>query len=237
MSAVLPSNTAATARSTDPASVPLSKPADTSKAETVASAVARLAVSRERLRSAMLPTRREASGSIIGDGIGALAGGLVERLRASPGTAVIIDAIQEWWAKHPLRMAGAMAAEAARRLAGPVAERRPLTLVFGAVFVGALLALLRPWRLLLRPAVFAGLLPAIALRVMRELPTETWLRAVTRFASPPPADAAAPSTVAADGPEVGTPLAPSAEVGTAGRAVPPVGSADAVRREPSTVYP
>jgi hypothetical protein len=234
MSAVLPSGSTTAAPpigSTLPTSVRTGA-ADKPSSDGVVGAVERLALSRERLRAAMLPKPRASSGPSITDGLGEWAGGFVERLRASPGVAVIVDAVEDWWAKHPLHTAGVMAAEASRRLAAPVAERRPLTLLFGAVFVGAVLALLKPWRLLLRPAVFAGLLPAILLRVMRQMPVDTWLRAAASgFGT-----SRGPATDALDE-SSGTPVATDATVATVARPVAPVSSVEAVRNEPSTVYP
>ncbi|HUP08026.1 MAG TPA: hypothetical protein VMU47_12780 [Caldimonas sp.] len=196
----------------------------------VVSAIERLALSRERLRDAMMPRRRVRSGApSLAEGMGSYASSLVERLRANPGIAVILDAIEEWWAKHPLHTAGVMAAEATGRLAAPIAERRPLTLVFGAVFVGALLALLRPWRWLLRPAVFAGLIPAILLRVLRELPVDTWWHAATAYSRP--------RDEAAAGDSAGTSLAAQADAPSASRPAPPSPDVQPVRAEPSTVYP
>jgi hypothetical protein len=239
MSAVLPSSTRSSGGAPGAARLPTSalapaRPAtDGAPADSVLGAVERLAVSRERLRAAMMPARGTGAGaSLLADGVGAYVTSLVERLRANPGLAVLLDAVQEWWAKHPLRTAGAMAAEASRRLAAPIAERRPLTLVFGAVLVGALLALLRPWRWLLRPAVFAGLLPAILLRVLRELPVETWILAASGFGAPSGATAGGRGA-----PEAGTPVAPQPRVATAATASDPAARVEAVRTQPSTVYP
>ena len=196
----------------------------------VVSAIERLALSRERLRDAMMPRRRlRAGGSSLTEGMGSYASSLLERLRANPGIAVIVDAIEEWWAKHPLHTAGVMAAEATGRLAAPIAERRPLTLVFGAVFVGALLALLRPWRWLLRPAVFAGLIPAILLRVLRELPVDTWWNAATAFGRRP--------DEGAGGVTAGTSLAPETEAPSSSRPASSSPDVQPTRTEPSSVYP
>jgi hypothetical protein len=71
-------------------------------------------------------------------------------------------------------------------------------LILGAVVIGALLALSRPWRWALRPAIFAGLVPAIAARIMRQLPLESWLRMFAsvsaRTARDTASDAPNPST-------------------------------------------
>lgn len=151
----------------------------------VASAVERLALSRERLRRAMMPTPSEREGGHTrGDGIGGWAALLVDRITAIPGARVLIEAVRTWWSQHPLHAAGLVAAEASRKLAAPIAERNPLTLVFGALLFGAVLALTRPWRWLLRPALFAGLLPALVASVMRELPVDSWLKIFAALSAP-----------------------------------------------------
>jgi hypothetical protein len=242
MSAVLPSSSTSGSVPSSPVTTPARDSAnaparvraedhDDDSDDTVVGAIERLALSRERLRDAMMPRRRaRASGPTLTEGVGAYANGLLDRLRANPGTAVILDAIEEWWAKHPLHTAGVMAAEATTRLAAPVAERRPLTLVFGAVFVGAVLALLRPWRLLLRPAIFAGLVPAIMLRVMRELPVDTWLRAATGFVRQPRDERADMSST-------GTPVATDGGMPAGTRPSASAADVETNRAEPSTVYP
>ena len=142
----------------------------------VVGAIERLALSRERLRSTMMPAERKTASGPLTAGVGTFASGLADRVREMPGADVLLEAIQTWWQQHPLRTAALVAADASRKFAGPLAERNPLGLVLGAVVVGALLALSKPWRWLLRPAIFAGLVPAIAARVMRQLPIESWLR-------------------------------------------------------------
>lgn len=141
---------------------------------TVESAVARLALSRASLRAAMLPKPRVPDSSgFFGQGAAGWTEGIAERLRNLPGAGAIVETIQSWWDRHPFRPIGHIAAASARRLAGPVAERSPLKLVFAAAAIGALLAVLRPWRWMLRSAIFAGLVPALAMRAMRELPLDT----------------------------------------------------------------
>jgi hypothetical protein len=142
---------------------------------TVTGAIARLELSRAQLRTAMLPTPKEPGQSSAG-GLGAIASRLTDRVRAMPGAGVLMDAAETWWAQHPLRTAGLVAVEASRKFAAPLAERNPLALVGGAVVFGAVLTMTRPWRWLLRPALFAGLLPALAMTVVRQLPLDTLLR-------------------------------------------------------------
>lgn len=150
----------------------------------VAGAIERLALSRELLRSAMRPAATKKAGQGLGAGVGAAALSLVERVKTLPGAAVFLEAVTEWWSHHPLRTAGLVAAEASRKLAAPVAQRNPIGLVVCAVVVGALLALSRPWRWMLRPALLAGLLPALASRAIRELPVDAWLKVLASFTTP-----------------------------------------------------
>jgi hypothetical protein len=207
---------------------------------TVVGAIERLALSRERLRDAMLPARRKrpAGENPLADGIGNFATGLVERVRAMPAVAVLIEAVEDWWARHPLHTAGIVAAEASRRIAAPVAERHPLKLLFGAVLVGALLALLKPWRWLLRPALFAGLLPALLARGVRELPIEHWLQLAAGLVAPrpPSRDARDEALAAAARATPGTTAAVPTPTGTE---TPTTRATQAaiVREEPSAVYP
>ena len=169
MSAVLPSRLEVAAPKRDVANM--------STEDRVTGAIERLALSRERLRSTMMPPPAKASAHAFGAGsAGSFAAGLTDRLKDLPGAALLLDAVRTWWAQHPLRTASMVAAEASRKFAAPLAERNPLALILGAVVVGALFALTKPWRWLLRPALFAGLVPALGARLMRQLPLESWLR-------------------------------------------------------------
>jgi hypothetical protein len=214
MSAVLPSPV-------DVAAAPKREVANVSAEGRVAGAIERLALSRERLRLTMLPAPAKAGSPLFGGASsGSFAAGLTERLKDLPGAALLLDAVRTWWAQHPLRTASMVAAEASRKLAAPLAERNPLALILGAVVVGALFALTKPWRWLLRPALFAGLVPALGARIMRQLPLESWLR---MFASVSVRTARETASAQATPAETASPMATN----TAGRtpsSIPPVSS-------------
>ena len=158
----------------------------------------RLAASREQLRLAMLPTRpaRRLRGEAAGesrssagaedahrDGFDAediAAPDWRARLMSTPGVALLIDVVETWWARHPMRTAAIVAGEASTALVRPMAQRNPFKLVLVAFVVGAIISKVRPWRWLLRRTLFAGLLPQIALRIATELPVQKWLAKINR---------------------------------------------------------
>lgn len=146
------------------------------------SAADRLAASRARLRGAMMdishpPEPAYASNGKLGDTIR----NLFLRVKTLPGVALVVDSLESWWRHHPLRTAGLVAGQASRTFARPMAQRSPATLLLGATAVGALFMLTKPWRWLLRPALFVGLVPQIATHAMRRMPIETWLNMMTSF--------------------------------------------------------
>lgn len=132
-------------------------------------AAARLDLSRERLRRALL-----GDAGTNGDGPGrpsmANTPAWIASLKALPGVGLLVEAAEAWWSRHPLHLAGTIAVTAADAVLKPIAQRHPLRLVLGAAAFGGLLAWSRPWRWVVAPALFAGLVPQLlsaALRVPR----------------------------------------------------------------------
>lgn len=137
----------------------------------------RLEQSRALLRSAMTPapgltTEAQAHGIA----------GWLHRLRESPAIAIVLDALSGWWSKHPMRLVAEAAGDAVAATARPIAQHNPVLLVVVAALAGATLTWSRPWRWLVKPALFAGLAPQLVSRVLANLPLESWLSV---FATPP----------------------------------------------------
>jgi len=144
---------------------------DTSLIEPSLTPLQRLARSRERLRHVLAPPARPAAAPSAGSG----GKSWEERLRDIPGMATVIDVVKVWWQQHPLHAVSIVAGEVGRTTLRPIASRHPLALVGVAMLAGAVLAWARPWRWALRSALFAGLAPQVASRVVASLPIESWL--------------------------------------------------------------
>lgn len=139
-------------------------------------AVERLSLSRERLRAALVdiapPPQRDAQPSV-----------LMTALMAIPGIKIVVDGVRKWWSQHPLHLATLVAGNTARGAMKPIARRSPFALILAAAAIGGLLYWFKPWRGLLRPALLAGILPHLISRAMEHVPVESWMSAVSTFAS------------------------------------------------------
>lgn len=137
-------------------------------------AIDRIEASRQRLLAAMTPPPAPVASPGVSHDHNVLHT-FAERVKAMPTMAAIIESVESWWARHPLRPLGTVAGEASRAVAAPIAARHPFYLVLGAAVAGAALVRVRPWRWLFGSALFAGLLPQLATRVVASLPLESWL--------------------------------------------------------------
>ncbi len=149
------------------------------------SVIARMEQSRARLRAAMLPPPAVSAGETTKTNPFAW----LDRLKEHPAVAVVVDTLRSWWLQQPLRAAVHVASEAGNALARPIAQKNPIALVAVAAVLGAVLAWTRPWRWVIKPALFAGLLPQLVTSVVAKLPLETWLAvlssAISKQAPPP----------------------------------------------------
>ena len=141
---------------------------------TVQAASARLSASRARLHQAMQEILVP-SFALSGHGGHGSGNAWLDRLKSIPGIGVVVEALSSWWSRHPLRLAGIAAADAAKAVVQPAAQRNPWGLVLGALMVGGLFAWSRPWRWILKPALFIGLAPQVVAKVMTHVPSGLWV--------------------------------------------------------------
>ena len=167
----------------------------------VLDAVERLQLSRQRLRMAMRPAPASASSS--GPGAGRRAGPLgawMDSLRANPASRLVLEAVQSWWAQHPLHLAGVVLTDGARSLIQPVAKRHPWALLLTGLVLGAVVIKVKPWRWMAKPAMLAGLVTSMASGVMARLPAQSWLSIIAALTPKPDRASTAPASAARDQP-------------------------------------
>lgn len=137
-------------------------------------AVAELARSRQHMRDTLHgiahPVRHPLTPLSLKNGVAGLIDYLVARLRQLPGAAVVSDGVGNAWRRHPVRPAVETALARYRPVIERTARRQPGALLGVAFGAGALLWLMRPWRLLFRATVVARVLPAIARQVAGKAP-------------------------------------------------------------------
>jgi hypothetical protein len=142
------------------------------------SAVERLVLSRQRLRVALHELAPpDETGEPEEPSV------LMTALMAIPGVQTLVESVRGWWAQHPLHLATLVAGNTARSAMKPIARRNPFGLMLAAAAVGGLLYWIKPWRGLLRPALLAGIVPHLVSRIMAQVPVESWMEAVSTFAS------------------------------------------------------
>ena len=140
------------------------------------SAADRLAASRARLRTALLEIAHPPPRPSVFDGLGDIKTQLFDKLKSLPGATLVIDSLESWWAQHPLHAAGLVAEEASRSFVLPAARKNPYAVILGSVVVGALFVVSKPWKWLLRPALFIGIVPQLAAHALQRMPIESWLQ-------------------------------------------------------------
>ena len=140
-------------------------------------AAERLALSRNELREAMMAIAYPApKPSVLGPGVENVVKSLMDKALDLPGADIVLKSMERWWKDHPLRTAGVVAGEASRRLVQPALERNPQGFLLGALALGGLFVLTKPWRWLLRPALFMGLMPQLISQALKHMPLDTVLR-------------------------------------------------------------
>ncbi len=115
-----------------------------------AEASRRLSASRERVRAAL---GAQAAGTDASPGSDAPAAAAAE---------AAIDALRDWWMRHPLALVA-------------------LAAVGGALFVWS-----RPWRWLISPLIIAGLLPRVIARAVSQVSAPVWMALLAALFKPAP---------------------------------------------------
>lgn len=124
------------------------------------SASARLALSRERMRQAMLNPGASTDQPDLAHHTPTSPDWLL-KLRTTPAAILLVSVFEGWWARQPLRVALSLAAETGTVMLQPTAQKHPFKLVLGAAVAGGLLAAVRPWRWMPTSALLAGLIPQL----------------------------------------------------------------------------
>lgn len=150
----------------------------------VVSASERLTLSRERLRLS-LSKAMAAQGHARLQSDGAGHRGWMDSLKLNPAANIVMEAASLWWAQHPLRVASMLTADAVKSLVKTTGQRHPLGLVAGGLVLGGLLAWGRPWRLLLTPALLAGLMPQLLTKALSLVPPGSWMVVLASLAQQP----------------------------------------------------
>ena len=151
----------------------------------VVKATEQLMLSRQRLQLALAETAHanRPTAAVVKDSETRQSPDWIKELRNIPGVGLGLQALSAWWAtrwqQHPLNRAVSMAWDAANAVAKPMAQRNPIPMALAAVAVGAVLAYSRPWRWILKPALFAGLLAQVSAKLVSEVPLQSWMSLVT----------------------------------------------------------
>ena len=105
----------------------------------------------------------------------------LHQLQSIPGVGTVLQALTLWWAKHPLHAVSATALDAANSVAKPVAARHPVPMLLAAAALGGVLVWSRPWRWILKPALFAGLVARVSSKLITQVPMQSWMTLLTAF--------------------------------------------------------
>ena len=129
-------------------------------------ATERLALSRERIRQAMLRPVAHMDAADRKHPVNTSPDWLL-KFRAMPAVVLLTTVFEGWWARQPLRLALSLAAQTGTVILQPTAQKHPFKLVLAAAATGSLLAALRPWRWIPTSALLAGLIPQLVSEVLK----------------------------------------------------------------------
>ncbi len=163
-------------------------------------AVTRLEMSRQRLRRHLIELNGHPDEPDAGP---PRPNALLDSLRSIPLVGMVLDTVSSWWKQHPLRVVATLVVASAASAARPVTQRHPTVTLFAALAIGALVMWARPWRfVLLRRAIYAGLLPQLVSKVIGFIPTDGWMKVADSMLNRGKAATAPTPTATATPPDV-----------------------------------
>lgn len=128
-------------------------------AQAASGACERLALSRQRLQSALL-AQPVVPAAATKDKLGLA--DWRDGFKSIPGFGLVTELAALWWARHPYRLVAGVVRDVASAAVMPTVQRHPVALVTGAFLAGGLLAWSRPWSLLTPTLLGALLARAVA---------------------------------------------------------------------------
>jgi hypothetical protein len=142
----------------------------------VSTPVGRLNLSRSRIRQSMQDNLKMQNANRQGSA-SRLGAHWLDSIKSMPGGTLLIQAIEMWWLKQPLRAVTKAAIDTAKGMLQPLAQKHPLALIVGAFAVGGVIAWSRPWRWVSKPIVFSSLLAPLLSKVISSMPSGIWAEA------------------------------------------------------------
>ena len=150
------------------------------------SACERLTLSRERLRLALRASTPQSASTSAPSGHSFFQA--ASGLKDLPGAAIVLETLTRWWATQPMRPTLEAALKTIQASITPLVRRYPIGVAAGAMVLGAVVVVARPWRwlrLLGKPALYSGLGEHVLAAAIARAPLQAWMDAVMQMAQTP----------------------------------------------------
>jgi hypothetical protein len=147
----------------------------------VPATLARVESSRMQMRSALEAIAHPAPGKH-----GSVAAKISSIGRKLPGLGLVVDSAKAAWRNHPMHGAAQVTGEASQMMARPIAQRHPVGLIVTGFAAGAVLFLLKPWRLALRPRYMLGAASLLGSQMLKRGLLTAWKQRLSGTANAVP---------------------------------------------------